>query len=167
LPISTNKFDGEGFACERGNLFIGTSGANVITQTGCDWWNNSTLTYNYALDPVESVFALVPANVGVGKIDPTGSVTSSAKEMDKSTKIKVYPNPAEKETHIEITLAKKETVTVTFLTVGGAKVGQVTTKTLGPGVHIIEYATAGFKPGIYLCQVETSEGSFRQKVLVK
>jgi uncharacterized repeat protein (TIGR02543 family) len=69
LPISTNKFDGEGYACERGNLFTGTSGANSITQTGCDFWNSATLPYTYTLDPVASVATNVPANVGVGKID--------------------------------------------------------------------------------------------------
>jgi uncharacterized repeat protein (TIGR02543 family) len=72
LPISTNKFDGEGFACLNGNLFTGTSGANSITQTGCDWWTSTILPYSYTLDPVSSITTLVPGNVGIGKISFTG-----------------------------------------------------------------------------------------------
>jgi uncharacterized repeat protein (TIGR02543 family) len=72
IPITTNKFDGEGFACESGNLFTGTSGANSITQTGCDWWNAVTLPYNYTLDPVSSITTIVPANVGIGRINISG-----------------------------------------------------------------------------------------------
>jgi uncharacterized repeat protein (TIGR02543 family) len=75
LPVSTNKFDGEGFACERGNLFTGTSGANSITQTDCAWWTSTTLPYEYTLDPVTSVTSTVPGNVGVGKVDVTGGGT--------------------------------------------------------------------------------------------
>ncbi len=72
LPVSTNKFTGEGYACERGNLFTGTSGNNSITQTDCDWWNATTLPYNYTPDPVDEVAAVVAANAGTGLTDPAG-----------------------------------------------------------------------------------------------
>ncbi|WP_299819696.1 T9SS type A sorting domain-containing protein [uncultured Pontibacter sp.] len=71
-PISTNKFDGEGYACVSGNLFIGTSGNSSITQTDCDWWNATTLPYTYTLDDVNDITTIVPANVGTGKISITG-----------------------------------------------------------------------------------------------
>ncbi|GAA4300188.1 InlB B-repeat-containing protein [Nibribacter koreensis] len=168
LPISTNKFDGEGFACERGNLFIGTSGANSITQTDCAWWNTSNLTYSYDLDPVETVFALVPANVGVGKVDVTGTVMGGKKDQGQlNRQLRVYPNPATDEAVLELTLSKTEMVKITLQTLGGVKVGATLTKTIPAGVNRVAYKTNSLKAGVYLVQVETSEGAIRQRLVIQ
>ena len=69
LPMSTDEFpvDGlpNGYICETGNTFTGTCGANVISQTGCDFWNSTTLPYSYTLDPVASLETIVKPNSGV------------------------------------------------------------------------------------------------------
>ncbi|MEI6946993.1 CBM35 domain-containing protein [Paraflavisolibacter sp. H34] len=75
LPLATDKFDGVGYICDRGSIFTGTSGANSITQTGCDFWTPATLPYTYTVDPVASVMSLIPANVGVGKVDVSCGAT--------------------------------------------------------------------------------------------
>lgn len=70
LPMSTDKFpvDGlpNGYICESGNVLSGTTGAKVISQTGCDFWNQSTLPYAYSVDPVTSVQATVQQYAGMG-----------------------------------------------------------------------------------------------------
>jgi pectate lyase len=70
LPMSTDKFpvDGlpNGYICQTGNIFTGTCGADVISQTGCDFWNSSTLPYSYTLDAVNTVKAMVQKNAGFG-----------------------------------------------------------------------------------------------------
>ena len=70
LPMSTDKFpvDGmpNGFICETGNVLSGTTGAKVISQTGCDFWNQSTLPYAYTVDPVATVQAVVQQYAGMG-----------------------------------------------------------------------------------------------------
>ncbi|MBP6672319.1 MAG: T9SS type A sorting domain-containing protein, partial [Bacteroidetes bacterium] len=70
LPMSTDKFPvsglPNGYICESGNLFTGTSGVNIISQTGCEFWDAATLPYSYVLDPVESVEGTVKALAGVG-----------------------------------------------------------------------------------------------------
>jgi pectate lyase len=75
LPMSTDKFmdptsdAGDkigGYICQSGNLFTGSCGDNVISQTGCDWWNSSTLPYSYTLDDVNSVKAIVQRYAGFG-----------------------------------------------------------------------------------------------------
>jgi pectate lyase len=70
LPMSTDKFpvDGlpNGYICETGNVLSGTTGAKVISQTGCEFWNTSTLPYAYALDPANAVEALVKQYAGLG-----------------------------------------------------------------------------------------------------
>jgi pectate lyase len=69
LPMSTDEFpvDGlpNGYICQTGNTFTGTCGANVISQTGCDFWNSTTLPYTYTLDPVASLETIVKPNSGV------------------------------------------------------------------------------------------------------
>jgi hypothetical protein len=68
--MSTDKFPVEGlpngYICESGNVIGGTSGENVISQTGCDWWNNSTLPYAYTVDAISTVEAEVRQNAGRG-----------------------------------------------------------------------------------------------------
>ena len=68
LPMSTDKFpvDGlpNGYICQTGNTFTGC-GANVISQTGCDFWNSTTLPYSYSLDPVSSLVTIVKPNSGI------------------------------------------------------------------------------------------------------
>ncbi len=70
LPMSTDKFPvsglPNGYICESGNIFSGTSGANVISQTGCDFWDSSSLPYSYTLDPVGSVENIVKLMAGIG-----------------------------------------------------------------------------------------------------
>ncbi len=69
LPMSTDKFpvDGlpNGYICQTGNTFTGTCGANVISQTGCDFWTSTTLPYTYTLDPESSLETIVKPNSGV------------------------------------------------------------------------------------------------------
>jgi pectate lyase len=70
LPMSTDKFpvDGlpNGYICESGNLLSGTTGAKVISQTGCDFWTASSLPYAYQVDPIATVEAEVRQNAGFG-----------------------------------------------------------------------------------------------------
>lgn len=63
-PIATDKFDGVGIVCERGNLFTGTSGPSSITQTDCNWWNSSTLPYSYTLTPTNQLIGLLTSKTG-------------------------------------------------------------------------------------------------------
>ncbi|HAJ80006.1 MAG TPA: hypothetical protein DCO75_09575 [Fibrobacteres bacterium] len=85
LPMSTDKFKDTtssagdkigGYICESGNIFTGTCGADTISQTGCDYWTSTKLSYSYTLDDVNSVAATVEANVGTG-----AKITVSNKEL--------------------------------------------------------------------------------------
>jgi pectate lyase len=73
LPMSTDKFmdvkssAGDkigGYICQSGNIFTGACGENVISQTGCDFWNSSTSPYSYTLDDVNTVKATVQRYAG-------------------------------------------------------------------------------------------------------
>jgi pectate lyase len=70
LPMSTDKFPvsglPNGYISESGNIFTDTCGANVISQTGSEWWTSTTLPYSYTLDPVETVANTVKLLAGFG-----------------------------------------------------------------------------------------------------
>jgi pectate lyase len=78
LPMSTDKFpvDGmpNGYICETGNVLSGTTGAKIISQTGCDFWNTTSLPYVYTVDPIATVESDVRKNAGFGNNQVTGLV---------------------------------------------------------------------------------------------
>ena len=69
LPMSTSKFPvsgmPDGYICQSGNKFTGSCGKNAIGQTGCDFWNKSTLPYSYKPDDVNTVKETVIKYSGV------------------------------------------------------------------------------------------------------
>lgn len=93
LPMSTDKFpvDGlsNGYICETGNVLSGTTGAKVISQTGCDFWNQSALPYAYSVDAVSTVQATVQQYAGLGDNQVTGvrPVLTAAKGRQKPARL--------------------------------------------------------------------------------
>lgn len=83
LPMSTDKFpvDGlpNGYICESGNVLSGTTGQKVISQTGCEFWNSSTLPYAYTLDPLGTVESEVRQFSGMGNNPVTLAARSLAR----------------------------------------------------------------------------------------
>ena len=69
LPMSTDKFPVEGlpngYICESGNRLTGTTGQKVISQTGCNFWNSTTMPYKYTLDSVSTVEQTVKMYSGI------------------------------------------------------------------------------------------------------
>lgn len=86
LPMSTDKFpvDGlpNGYICESGNVLSGTTGAKVISQTGCEFWSAATLPYAYTLDPIATVEAEVRQNAGFGNNQVTGILSAGLQKPD-------------------------------------------------------------------------------------
>lgn len=70
LPMSTDKFPvaglPNGYICESGNVLSGTTGAKIISQTGCEFWNSTSLPYAYKPDPVGTVESEVKQFSGRG-----------------------------------------------------------------------------------------------------
>jgi pectate lyase len=71
LPLTTDKFPvsglPSGYICESSNIFT-NSGANVISQAGCDFWDSGILPYTYTPDDTATVPDTVSTGVGTGKI---------------------------------------------------------------------------------------------------
>jgi len=85
LPMSTDKFpvDGlpNGYICESGSILSGTTGAKVISQTGCEFWTASSLPYAYQVDPIATVEAEVRQNAGFGNNPVTGILPAESRKI--------------------------------------------------------------------------------------
>jgi pectate lyase len=169
LPITTNKFTGEGFACESGNIFT-NSGANSITQTGCDFWTSTVLPYSYTLDPATNVTTIVPPNVGVGKTDvgrPGIAANMLTLQPDGFMVYQNYPNPVKGTTTFRIYTSDPVQVQIILMDATGKKVAVVSDKVLTAGENRINYNASGLAAGIYYYEVKTSSGTVRRSLIVQ
>jgi uncharacterized repeat protein (TIGR02543 family) len=176
LPITTNKFTGEGFACESGNIFT-NCGANSITQTGCNFWTSTVLPYSYTLDPASSVTTVVPANVGVGKIDvgsPSGTQAivqrqerANSAGSDRLVVFQNYPNPVSGITTFRIYIPEGAKVQISLYDVSGRKRAVIADKLLDAGYNQVAFPAGGLAAGLYIYEVKTGSETIRKTLVVQ
>ncbi|MBN2166861.1 MAG: carbohydrate-binding protein [Marinilabiliaceae bacterium] len=166
LSMSTDKFPvsglPNGYICASGNMFTGTTGAPVISQTGCDWWTSSTLPYSYTLDAASTISTTVPANVGVGKIAELKVAFLSENLNANSETVKAelrqnYPNPFTNETTIEFTLSEEENANLAIFNISGQKIAQLVDGVVESGVHQLRISEAG---------IELPKGTYVYRLIV-
>jgi uncharacterized repeat protein (TIGR02543 family) len=171
IPITTNKFTGEGYACESGNIFT-ASGANSITQTGCDFWTTTVLPYSYTLDAASTVTTNVPPNVGVGKIDvaaPGARLIVSVPDIEAMDKLKVYqnyPNPAKGSTIFKIYTPASTQATIVLYDAAGRRAAVIKNGLLTAGDNIIRFSTKGLRAGLYFYEVKTVHEVVRKSLMI-
>lgn len=177
LPMSTDKFpvDGlpNGYICESGNLFTGSTGNTDISQTDCDWWNSSTLPYQYSLDDVNSVATNVPANVGVGKISVVSSSTAARKGSESSAtashilnRFEAYPNPFKGTVSITFDIEEDEDLSFKLYDMRGRIVGEFGDSRYAKGTNTITYNDDKLKNGIYILSMQNTERSIKKIRLI-
>jgi pectate lyase len=157
LPMSTDKFPvtglPNGYICESGNIFAGTCGANVISQTGCDFWDSATLPYSYTLDPVETVEGTVKLLAGVGV---TTSVVESTPDIPRSIGLQQnYPNPFNPTTTIQFSVGKRNMTTLKVFNLLGQQVATLFHQVAEPGQRYqIIFNASTLPSGIYFSVLE-------------
>jgi hypothetical protein len=169
IPVTTNKFTGEGYACESGNIFT-NCGANSITQTGCDFWTSTVLPYSYTLDAASSVITIVPPNVGVGKVNVGRPSNTIIALSNVNTRLKVYqnfPNPANSTTVFRIYTPVNNKAEITLFDVTGKKIAVIANKILSTGEHDIQYNTARLNAGMYVYEVKINGEVIRKTMVVQ
>jgi pectate lyase len=162
LPMSTDKFPvsglPNGYICESGNIFTGTCGANVISQTGCDFWDSATLPYSYTLDPVETVEGTVKLLAGV---DNTGVLPV---EMTSFTAILQGTSAILKwTTATEVNNSGFEIQRRAEGSSAWAKVGFVTGAGTSNSPKEYTYQDANLAPGVYVYRIKQidNDGTFK------
>lgn len=176
LPMSTDKFpvDGmpNGYICESANLFTGSTGDVVISQTGCDWWNSSTLPYDYSVDDVNTVASNVPANVGVGKISVLSSTAARkageplVSEAEVLTDFEAYPNPFSGSVSVTFSIEKDEDLSFKLYDMRGRVVGEFGRARYGKGINTITYENDKLNNGIYILSMQNTERSLKKIRLI-
>ncbi|UII31811.1 carbohydrate-binding protein [Fulvivirga ulvae] len=176
LPMTTDKFpvDGmpNGYICESGNLFTGSTGDVEISQTGCDWWNSSTLPYQYSVDDVSTVASVVPANVGVGKISVLSSeVARAGSQSSKSdasalTRFEAYPNPFRGAVSITFSTQNDEYLSFKLYDMRGRIVGEFGDARYSKGINTITYENDKLKNGIYILSMQNAKRSLKKIRLI-
>ncbi|RYY99865.1 MAG: carbohydrate-binding protein [Chitinophagaceae bacterium] len=173
LPITTNKFDGEGFACESGNIFS-NSGANSITQTGCDFWSSSQLPYAFSLDPASDITTLLPPNVGVGKVDvgtpPATRAVRPVAEAKGAESLELYPsfpNPARGTTIFRFYLPSASKARISVYDAAGKQVAVVADRKFEAGAQQLPYSLGRLGAGFYIYELATEGGTIRKTLVVR
>jgi hypothetical protein len=168
IPITTNKFTGEGNACESGNIFT-NCGANSITRTDCGFWTTSVLPYSYSLDAASSVTTNVPPNVGVGKISvPRPAANASLPVVTNGIKVyQNYPNPANGFTVFKIHAAAPVDAEMVLYDGSGRRVALIMNRKLSAGENQLTYQTGHLSAGLYYYEVKAGQEVVRKSMLIQ
>jgi pectate lyase len=172
LSMSTDKFPvsglPNGYICQSGNSLTGSTGAAIISQTGCDFWTSSILPYSYTLDATANVAALVKANTGVGKVTNLKSGTIENIDQPKSQlSVYVYPNPVLTTATIELSLDIESDVNVAIYNMVGQLVNVLAKGIYPEGENEIAFSKDGLKPGMFILSVKAGSMEKQLKIIIK
>jgi pectate lyase len=177
LPMSTDKFpvDGlpNGYICESGTLLSGTTGSTVISQTGCNFWDSTTLPYPYSLDSTSDVASIVKANTGIGKVTylnpgvESGYLLLSGSNEGQKPNLCIFPSPFEGNAIISFTLDKSFKVQIKLFSIMGKQIAVITDHTCAKGYNEIVYSNQGLLPGVYILSIKYGSVSEQTKIIVK
>jgi hypothetical protein len=183
LPMSTDKFPvtglPNGYICQSGNLFTGTCGANVISQTGCEFWDSTALPYSYFLEPAESVESLVKMFAG---LKSTSTAVEPVPLAPKTFAVlQNYPNPFNPTTMISFQIPPSPfsekgerggfgfmNVTLRVYDLLGREVATLFQGMKSAGTYSIVWDARNYPSGIYFCRLQSGlTVETRRMVLLK
>jgi hypothetical protein len=98
-------------------------------------------------------------NITVGNVTGLQELTNN---KDKAT---LFPNPAQTQATIGLTLVESSDVTITILNA----VGQIVDRSVSPynsGKHLIRLDTKQWAPGMYQVLLDTKQGSMQHKLMI-
>ncbi|MBN1926420.1 MAG: T9SS type A sorting domain-containing protein [Prolixibacteraceae bacterium] len=164
IPVSTNKFDGEGFACMSGNIYSGTTleNKNSITQTGCEFWDS--LPYAYTLEEVSALEALLREYTGTGKIE--SKITNSLNQVAFGNSFSVFPNPASGEFMIAFDATEGEFYSLNIINHQGKKIYLKSIMPFSTGKTQWLINPGNDRHGIHFVQLTGPQGTDTRKILL-
>lgn len=169
LPMSTDKFPvngmPNGYICESGNRFTGTSGANIISQSGCEFWDATTLPYAYTVDSVETVEGTVKLLAGVGiatTVEERNGTSPEAFGLRQN-----FPNPFNPSTTIQFRVEQERPVTLSIFNAIGQRMETLFTGRAEAGrLYSIPFRAERYASGIYFSVLESAGERQTKKLLL-
>jgi hypothetical protein len=100
-------------------------------------------------------------------VDITTGITAS--EMNEhGLSFSIRPNPTSTMLHIDYTLEKAGSLEIAIYDLLGNLVAEVENESMQmKGSHTVEIDVSSLSSGIYLCRIQTTEGSMSKKLIVK
>jgi pectate lyase len=176
LPMSTDKFPvaglPNGYICESNNLFTGTCGANIISQTDCDFWNSTNLPYQYTPDPVNTVADTVKKYAGIPGAGSTPTAINSPRifvssDISERWSLYNYPNPATNYTNLAFSLQQKSIATLSIYDLAGRLIKNSDLGFCLAGYNEVEINISDLKPGIYIIQLKSAKDFVSGYLMIK
>ncbi|MBL3657062.1 pectate lyase family protein [Fulvivirga sediminis] len=177
ISMTTDKFPvsglPNGYICQLGNLLTGDTGAPIISQTGCDWWN---LPYEYQMESASTLARALPSQVGVGKIDISinsnaviANVESHKDVVMSAAGFEVennYPNPFSVKTSIQFHLDEDEPVSLIVYDMMGNEVYKLEHKDCSRGLNEITFHRGNLPAGIYTYILSTPRNAAKKRLSI-
>lgn len=173
-PVTTDKFEGHGYACITGCVYTGscTEQDNQVTEpTGCDFWE-TRIPYTYDLEDVQTVALSVAAYAGVGKLQlpdtleqeqDTTDVTGG--RLEEVLEVKAFYSRLDESILVDFSSAASAEITVTLHNANGALFHS---KKIHPGGGQQRTAlqVSGYAPGLYILNLYNDRTRVSKKIVL-
>jgi hypothetical protein len=158
-------YSGGSFQSQQVDYYLGNSlHMSGITIASGDF-NNDGYTDIVAGIPYERNYG--NPNGGVALLySPSIFVTDNNHSDINNQGLKVFPNPAKKEFNLSFSVENNSPIEISIIDLNGKFVYSEHLSNVKPGNQIIKVSTEGWKPGIYVCIIQTREYIIHQKVSV-
>jgi len=133
----------------------------IIQKDGSVGHGVSTTT----TDEIQSGSAdIVYVKIPVGDVS---CLSTGVNETATSSSFGLYPNPAADAANMTFTVANKGNVVIRVFNVTGQMVDQLANETFAAGTFNMNINLAKYKPGMYMVNMTTVDGTSTQKLIVK
>lgn len=151
-----------------------TTGSNILTNftpTAAQWaQQNVSLgsSYNNKSNVrFRFEFSYVNANnVYIDDINLTGTVGLNEISISPDN-VSVYPNPAENNAIVKLTVERKSTVSISIVDVLGQVVYSRTDSDLEPNEYILDIPLTGINSGVYYIKLNSENQQLTEKLIIK
>ena len=134
-----------GYGCGKGSRLDKTEWKDTLPEEGVNWIAELDTKYN--------------------------SITSVEKKLDQSRPLNFaflqnYPNPFNPVTTISYSLSKKTIVKLNIYDSLGRRVAGLVDQVQSPGSYKVPFSAFDLPSGVYICSLQTSEGTVSRKMIL-
>lgn len=175
IRFSISKDCGETWALRKNihgdELGPNVSGSAFVPATEWDWYqvNITNIYADYFVSNFRYKIEFENDNgnnIYIDDINMYAASTVDLPENDATDGIKVYPNPLQNESTIELVAVPNEVYTINLYNALGEQVALVFNGELQAGTNIVKWDASGLAKGIYILRVE-SQGQIQTLKVVK
>ncbi|MEZ4799573.1 MAG: M43 family zinc metalloprotease [Flavobacteriales bacterium] len=153
-------------------LVTAGNSSEYFTPSSQSDWKLITYSIPNTLWQSDVLFKLVfttgdyPNNFYIDNININGFV--GVEELEgKAANFEIYPNPANDNAQISLSLNNASDVTITLTDVSGRIIDTISKYDMPAGVNYMNISTANYADGMYMVTVKTATGSSMQRLIIR